>query len=265
MSSGYRALATVLLLMLLESGTSRGAEFRTPATGTLDGAAVELNAATDAKLSVTIAPLKGAAADTLALQTPGFSDGAGVRADQPVSVNVFLLGKGASGAWLTFGLDDCNGGSRAVAVLLSRADAASKWVVAREWAADTTALGELGFKREKQTITTADGRIERTLHSLSVEGIAHKLDCGCTACQSRSTELDETETLAWNAASRTFDVQKHEQWYVAQPGENLMAAVRKALGDARRVAHVAKLNPEIPDGAVFKGGERILVLREGGS
>jgi hypothetical protein len=225
----------------------------------LDGVDLELTESADAKLHVTIHVGTPFSVD---LETQAWPDGKALRADQPLSAKLFPLPGGSSGAWINFGLDDGSGGVRSVAVLLARAAPAANWAVVREWTADSVALGDMGFKREKQSFTAEAGRVERLLRSVSVEGIAHKLDCGCTACQSRSTEIEESEVLTWNASALKFDVQKHEKWYIAQPGENLMAAVRKALGDARRVSWVAKLNDGIQDGTVFKGGEKILVSRE---
>jgi hypothetical protein len=216
--------------MLLFGACACGDEARSLGKTTLDGVSLELGESADAKLNVTV---QASAPYSIALETKAWPEGKGIRPDQPFSAKMFSLSDGASGAWLNFGLDDGSGGVRCVAVLLARPDPTARWVLVRDWAADSVALGEMGYKREKQAFTTEAGRIERTFHSLGVEGIAHKLDCGCTACQSRCTEIEESEALMWNGSSRKFALQKHEKWYIAQPGENLMTAVRKALGEAR--------------------------------
>ena len=199
----------------------------------------------------------------IALATPGFSDGKGLRDDQPLTTEAIQLPGGAQAMWVRFGLDDGAGGVRAVAVLLSRATSSAAWTVSREWSADSGALGELGFKRESQKfLADAAGTITRKFKNLRVEGVLHKLDCGCSACQSRTTDIEESDVIRWNPATRAFDTVQHEKWYVAQTGENLMVAVRKALGDARLINRVARLNPDIKDAATFSGGERVLVQRD---
>ena len=206
--------------------------------------------------------LKLGAANDIALSTSGFAEGKGLRDDQPLTTEALQLPGGAQALWVRFGLDDGAGGVRAVAVLLSRG-ASSAWTMSREWTASSGALGELGFKRETQKfLADATGAITRTFRNLSVEGVLHKLDCGCSACQSRTTEIEESEVVRWNPATRAFDSIQHEKWYIAQAGENLMVAVRKALGDARLINRVAKLNPELKDAAIFTGGEHVLVLRD---
>ncbi len=253
-------ISSVVALSLVVWSGAGATEVRVLGKGALDGVAVELTQVAE-KLQVSLA---SSPVQVFKLESTGWTNEQqeGLRKDQPLVCSVFELPGGASGCWITFGLDDGVGGLRAVAVLLSRSSSRATWAVAREWVADSVALGDMGFKREKQSFATDGGILTRTLRSLSVEGVAHKLDCGCTACSSRSSDTEETDVYAWNAAAGKFEPAKHEKYYIAQSGENLMAAVRKALGDARRVSHVAKLNPTIADGTVFKGGERVLVARD---
>lgn len=249
-----------LLFTLLVLSTATLAAERSIAKASIDGAPLELSQPSGTKLRLVV----GSAAP-MPLETPGWGDGPeqdSLRKDQPLTVGTFALPNGATGAWVDFGLEDGAGGVRAVTVLLVRPSASAAWNVAHEWFADSIAIGEMGFRRERQSFAVADGRITRTLRSYAVEGVTHQLDCGCTACSSRATDIEENEVLLWNAATHTFELQKHDKWYMAQAGENLLAAVRKALGDARRVNRVAKLNPQILDGTTFKGGERVLVANE---
>jgi hypothetical protein len=231
----------------------------------LDGAEIQLLQSADARLALKIANTP----EPLALATAPWTDGKGLRADQPLAAEAFALppepqgAQAAQAACVRFGLDDNNGGVRSVAALLTRVSKSAPWTLAREWSADSVALGELGFKREKLSVSAdASGAVTRSLKSVNVEGIAHKLDCGCTACQSRTTDTEESETLQWNPATHAYDSVRNEKWYSAQPGENIMTAVRKSLGDARLVNRVARLNPQIKDGTTFAGGEKVLVLRE---
>ena len=265
---GVRFARYHLTIALLLLPLACAAEDTVLARTMLDGAEIQLLRSADAKLTLKIATTP----EPLSLATAPWTDGKGLRADQLLAAEIFALpaeaqgaqaAQAAQGLWVRFGLDDGNGGVRSVAALLTRVSKSAPWTLAHEWSADSVALGELGFKREKLSVSAdPSGAVTRTHTSVSVEGVAHKLDCGCTACQSRTTAIDETELLQWNPATHAYDAVRHEKWYIAQPGENIMTAVRKSLGDARLITRVARLNPQIKDGTTFAGGEKVLVLRE---
>jgi len=167
-------------------------------------------------------------------------------------------------AWcVTFALDDSSGGSRSIAILISRQSGAFK--LENEWSLDTEALGELGYSRRTQSFSTEVGTLLRKTKLLTVEGIIDKQDCGCLVCQSRTMELREEETYAWNVETRSFQRTLYEKRYVAQPGEGVMAVARKALGDARLIAKLSRLNPELKPGSGLKEGQLILVERRTGA
>jgi hypothetical protein len=227
-------------------------------TATLDGRELKLiqNGNSEPSLALHIGD------SNLVLQIQPKPESKGLRSDAPLQAKSIALPDGASGASVTFTLDDGEGGARSVLLLLFRSGEKEKWALAREWVAESAALGELGFKRESQELETKDGQVIRHFKSLAVEGLAHKMDCGCVACQSRTTEITEDETLTWSSEKHSFETTLRQKWYTAQPNENLMAIARKALGDARLMQLIIKLNPQLKDAPPLKGGEKILVERE---
>lgn len=220
------------------------------------GANLQIQDASDAGLTISIknwqqrlktTQLPG----TKAMRSPGVSLTPITLSDKPV-------------AWcITFALDDSTGGSRSIAVLISQHDDAYR--VENEWSLDTVAVGEMGYSRKTQSFTGADGMLSRSTKLLTVEGIVDEQDCGCLVCHSRTIELREEETYAWNAASKTFQRTLYEKRYVAQPGEGVMAVARKALGDARLMTKLARLNPELKPGSGLKEGQLLLVERKSGA
>jgi hypothetical protein len=248
----------MFLVCLSISGAAKDHEI---ATAKLDAQEIKLFQSEDSgDQSLT---LRIADQAPLALATHAKAEGKGLRADPPFQAKPFALPGGVSGSWVSFGLDDGNGSARAVTVLLVRVSDKENWSLAREWVAESGALGELGFKRESQEFDNKDERtLIRHFKSLAVEGLAHRMDCGCIACQSRATEITEDETLEWNAQTHSFDRLLRQKWYTAQPGENLFTVARKALGDARMMQLIIKLSPELKDAPPFKGGEKILIERE---
>lgn len=197
----------------------------------------------------------------LPLKTESLAHSKGLRQDSPLQIVNFPLAADGQAAWAIFTIDDQNGAARAVSVLLIQSE--KGWIVAREWTADSAPMGEMGYKREKQIFSAPKpGTLSRNLHNLTVEGIVHKLDCGCTACQSRTIETSEDETYIWNASTATLDRTLYEKRYIVQIGEGLMSVARKALGDARLLARIYRLNPALKSETVLKEGQGILVERQ---
>lgn len=216
------------------------------------------------RLKLKIASAEGGAAIELA--TPGFPAGKGLRADRPLHALALELGAGGTGTGesrplgtlVTFALDDGEGSTRAVAAAIVKS--ADKWVLANEWSVDSAAEGAMSYKRETQSFAGGKpGTLTRQTHRLSVEGMTDKLGCGCLVCQSRTLEISEDETYAWNAKSAAFERTRYEKHYVVQPGEGLMAVARKALGDARLMSRLVTLNPDLKSSTFLKEGRKLLV------
>jgi hypothetical protein len=225
---------------------------------TLDGQELKLIQQDDSAESAVSLRIGGA---NIALSTRAKAGGKGLRPDQPLKAEPVEIHENVRGATVRFGLDDGEGGVRAVLALLVQPKD-KEWTLVREWAAESGAVGELGFKRETQDLENKEGGIfVHHFKGVTVEGLTHKMDCGCVACQSRTSEFSEDETLQWSA-SKAMERTLLEKWYTAQPGENTMVVARKALGDARLMPLIIKLNPELKDAAAFKGGEKILVERD---
>lgn len=169
--------------------------------------------------------------------------------------------EGGEAACASFGVDDGLGQARFVGVLLVRAPKA-KWRIVTEWLAECGPLGEMSFKREKQNFTTpAAGTLLRSARKYKSEGHTFKLDCGCNVCQSATFDYMENETWVWNAGITTFERKKFERAYIVQYGEGLMAVARKALGDARLMSRLYRMNPDIKPGGMLKEGQQIVFER----
>jgi hypothetical protein len=161
---------------------------------------------------------------------------------------------------LTLGIVDTLGTVRSIGVLLLKND--GQWATGTEWSVDSGSLGELGFRREVQIFAAnAAGTLQRQVKRMAVEGVQAKLDCGCLVCDARTTSLIEDETWQWKAESKAFERATLEKRYVVQPGEGLIAVARKALGDARLMSRIYRLNPELKEGAVLQPGQQILIER----
>ena len=125
------------------------------------------------------------------------------------------------------------------------------------------ARGEMGFTREKQSLAfDAKSVLTRQAHVTQSEGVVHKLDCGCLTCGSRLSETIEDETWSWNVAAGKLERASYERRYIVQTGENVLTVARKALGDARLIARIYKLNPEIKQDGVLQAGQKVLVERQ---
>ena len=200
----------------------------------------------------------------LALKTERLPGTKGTRADMPFEAHVLAMPVGSQAFWIDFGVEDEPGATRAICVLLVKAgDTQPQWRIANEWSADCGPLGEMGFKRAKHSFSSSrEGVLERQSRSLMVEGILHKLDCGCNACQSRTIEMTGNEVYTWDGSSHAFERTSYEKRYVVQPGEGLMSVARKALGDARLLARIYKLNPELKADGMLKEGQQIVVERK---
>jgi len=169
--------------------------------------------------------------------------------------------EGGESACASFGVDDGLGQARFIAVLLARAPKA-KWRVVTEWLAECGPLDELSFKREKQNFTSpAAGTLLRSARKYKSEGHTFKLDCGCNVCQSATFDYMENETWVWNATGATFERKNFERAYIVQYGEGLMAVARKALGDARLMSRLYRMNPSIKPGGILKEGQHIVFER----
>jgi hypothetical protein len=196
----------------------------------------------------------------IALATAGLGAEDTIRKEEPLTVSTLELGGEARAAWLTFTLIDGRGRVRSVGALLLKKTKAAPWLLEKEWSAECGPLGELGFIRQKQTFASPKpGVLARQFHDTTVEGIAYTLDCGCPACASRTTEFKSDESFTWNAQSGTFERTHHEKRYVVQPGEGLMAVARKALGDARMLQKLYKMNPAIKPESMLKEKQEVIV------
>jgi len=221
-------------------------------SATSGDAAVSVIAEAASKLSLRI--LKS----TLALKTENLIGGETLQPDQPLTLTALNVSSGRALA-LTFGISDGRGRVRSIGALVTSAQG-TEWSLASEWSVDCEPLGELGFKREKQAFTSsaADTLTRQTQRTLA-EGVVDKLDCGCLVCGSRTIETLESEQFSWNPQSRVLERTSYEKRYVVQPGEGIMAVARKALGDARLLARINRLNPELKPGSVLQPGQKILV------
>jgi hypothetical protein len=168
---------------------------------------------------------------------------------------------GAEAICVSFGLDDGQGQARFIAALLVKFPG-SEWKVAHEWLAECGPLGELSFKREKQDFTSPQpGTLLRKARKYKSEGHTFKLDCGCNVCQSATFDYNENETWVWNAQKKQFERTLMERAYIVQYGEGLMGVARKALGDARLMARLYRMNPDIKPGGVLKEGQAVVFER----
>jgi hypothetical protein len=204
--------------------------------------------------------LRADAGAPIALATVGLGSEDMIRKEEPLTVSTLELSGEARAAWLTFTLIDGRGRVRSIGALLVKKTKASPWSLEKEWSADCGPLGELGFIRQKQTfVSPKPSVLARQFHDTTVEGIAYTLDCGCPACASRTTEFKSDESFTWNAQSGTFERTHYEKRYVVQPGEGLMAVARKALGDARMLQKLYKLNPTIKPESMLKEKQEVVV------
>jgi hypothetical protein len=193
------------------------------------------------------------------LKTQSVAEIQGLHPDQPIMAQTFSVGK-IPACILTFGIVDTLGTVHSIGVALVKSNGV--WVAATEWSIESGSLGELGFRREIQKFAAnAAGTLQRKVTRMAVEGVQAKLDCGCLVCDSRTTALIEDETWQWKAESKSFERATLEKRYVVQPGEGLIAVARKALGDARLMSRIYRLNPELKEGAVLQPGQQILVER----
>ncbi|HYG75435.1 MAG TPA: LysM domain-containing protein [Planctomycetota bacterium] len=198
--------------------------------------------------------------NTLALNTENLPDGNALQPDQPLSVMAVDLSS-ARALTVTFGISDGRGRVRSVGVLL--AEGGGTWKVASEWSVECGPLGELGFQREKQSFASAaPDTLTRQTKRTHVEGVVDKLDCGCLICGDRTTETIEDERFVWKPQTGTLERVSYEKRYVVQPGEGFLAIARKALGDARLLARIQRLNPDLKPASVLQPGQKILVAKE---
>ena len=203
-----------------------------------------------------------ASASRVALSVSGLQDDQALRKEEPLMAANVRMSSGAA-MIVSFTLIDGRGHVRCVCAILVQ-DKAGHWAVSKEWLADCAPLGEMGFIRQKQTLSALkEGTVTRRVQDTTVEGVAYTLDCGCPACASRTTDFQIDETYTFNPASGTFERSAFEKRYVVQPGEGLMAVARKALGDARMLARLYKLNPDIKPESMLKEGQKVVVEREG--
>lgn len=210
--------------------------------------------------STGILSLRTPDGDSLTLATKGFAGELKFHPDGAFQWLPVVI-PNAEAACASFGVDDGQGQARFVGVLLSRTSGA-KWRIATEWLAECGPLGEFSFKREKQSFTTPlAGSLQRSARKYKSEGHTFKLDCGCNVCQSATFEYMENETWNWNATSGTFERKSFERAYIVQYGEGLMAVARKALGDARLMSRLYRMNPEIKAGGLLKEGQQIIFER----
>lgn len=226
-----------------------------PAKTDLDsGASLTSHAATG------IVSLRTPDGDSITLATKGFIGELKLHPDGPLRWMTVPVNGGES-VCASFGVDDGLGQARFVGVLLARAPKA-KWRIVTEWLAECGPLGELSFKREKQNFSTpAAGTLLRSARKYKSEGHTFKLDCGCNVCQSATFDYMENETWIWNAVSTTFERKSFERAYIVQYGEGLMAVARKALGDARLMSRLYRMNPDIKPGGMLKEGQQIVFER----
>jgi len=198
--------------------------------------------------------------ELITLVTKGFSGELKWHPDGPLQWLPVVV-PNAEAACASFGVDDGQGQARFVGVLLAKTTGA-KWRIVTEWLAECGPLDELSFKREKQNFTTpAAGSLLRSARKYKSEGHTFKLDCGCNVCQSATFDYMENETWNWSPTSATFERKNFERAYIVQYGEGLMAVARKALGDARLMSRLYRLNPEIKPGGMLKEGQQIVFER----
>jgi hypothetical protein len=193
---------------------------------------------------------------SIALPAEGFKPDSALNPDMPLLATAGTLGE-IPALSISFGMNDGAGLTRSFALVLIK-DAAG-WRTAKIWTADSAARGELGFAREKQSLAFDAKALTRQLRIAQSEGVVHKLDCGCLTCGSRLSETIEDETWNWNDAEKKLERSSYERRYIVQPGENMLTVARKALGDARLIARIYKLNPEIKQDATLQAGQKILV------
>lgn len=197
---------------------------------------------------------------TLPIQSEGFKSNAALHPDMPLQAQSGALGE-VPALWVSFGMNDGAGSTRSFAIVFIQD--ATAWRAVKQWTADCAARGELGFTREKQSLAfdAASGFV-RQLRVTQSEGVVHKLDCGCLTCDSRLSETIENEKWIWNAAAGKLERSSYERRYIVQSGENMLTVARKALGDARLLARIYKLNPDIKQESALQPGQKILVERQ---
>jgi len=196
----------------------------------------------------------------LGLQSRGLLADETLKKDEPLSISEVVLDAKTRGVLVAFSLVDSRGHVRAIAALL-KADGGS-FTVLHEWIADCQPLGEAGFIRQKQSFSAKAGVFVRQFKNARVEGVLYKLDCGCPACASKTTEYAEDETWTWNAAKRSIERTAYEKRYIVQPSEGLLSVARKAYGDARLMGRLYKLNPELKNATTLKEGQGVIVEKE---
>jgi hypothetical protein len=168
-------------------------------------------------------------------------------------------------ACVSFGLDSGRGEARFIGALLVK-PAGGAWGVAREWLAECGPIDEISFKREKQSFSSpADGVLLRKAKKYKSEGHTFKLDCGCQVCQSATFEYTETETWQWSTEASAFKRASFVRAYIVQYGEGLMGVARKALGDARLMSKLYRLNSDIKPGGMLREGQEVVFERIDGS
>jgi hypothetical protein len=193
---------------------------------------------------------------SITLPSEGFKPDSALNPDMPLLATAGTLGE-IPALSISFGMNDGAGLTRSFALVLVKDS--SGWSTAKIWTADSAARGELGFTREKQSLAFDAKSLTRQLRIAQSEGVVHKLDCGCLTCGSRLSETIEDEMWTWNEAAKKVERSSYERRYIVQPGENMLTVARKALGDARLIARIYKLNPEIKQDATLQAGQKILV------
>lgn len=248
-------LSLALLACLALGGVARAGERilaqsrGEPAIVLLDGGSAESPALT---LKV--------GASSLQIQTEFLKTVESVHPEMPLQSQTGTLGE-IQAVCVNFGLIGAAGNIRSYAIVFIQE--AGAWHMSKMWTADCAQLGELGFTREKQSIAfDAKGAFTRQARSTRMEGVEHKLDCGCLTCDSRTTEIVEDEKWIWNAESKKIERANYERRYIVQAGEGVLTIARKALGDARLMARIYKLNPELKQQSVLQAGQKILVEKQ---
>jgi hypothetical protein len=170
--------------------------------------------------------------------------------------------KNSSAVMLSFDLTASPGSSRSVSVLLARSRE-NVWSLTGEWSVERCDSGDSGSKNEIQHWTIAEGTLRRSVHRQNVEGIEYTLPCGCCkAIQTRTMETAEEEIFSWNDSKQTLERKAFKRWYLVQPGEGMFSVARKALGDARLMAKIVALNPELKRDTMLSAGQKVLVEKE---
>ncbi len=194
---------------------------------------------------------------TLPIQSEGFKGNATLHPDMPLLAEAGVQGETPM-LCVSFGMNDGNGSVRSFAIVFIQ-DAAA-WRAVKTWTADSVGRGELGFTREKQSLAfdakTALTRQARVTHS---DGVVHKMICGCLTCDLQLSETIEDERWIWNSAAGKLERSAYERRYIVQAGENILSVARKALGDARLMARIYRLNPELKQTEALQPGQKILV------